>query len=164
MKKSFSVHYLYSGGTIMEQDAKPNILWLCTDQQRFDTLGCYGNKFVHTPNLDRLAASGVRFANAYAQNPVCTPSRASFLTGRYPHICRARQNGVDIPESETLVTRLLHDAGYIGGLSGKLHLSTCNYSVAKFPSAGSTTDTITLHGATGTGRSTTGRCTRTSCG
>lgn len=115
----------------MEQDTRPNILWLCTDQQRFDTLGCYGNKFVRTPNLDRLAASGVRFANAYAQNPTCTPSRASFLTGRYPRICRARQNGVDIPESETLVTRLLHDAGYIGGLSGKLHISTCNYSVCK---------------------------------
>ncbi len=113
------------------EQKKPNILWLCTDQQRFDTLGCYGNKLVHTPNLDRLAANGVRFANAYCQNPVCTPSRASFLTGRYPHTCRARQNGQDIPEEEVLVTRLLHDAGYIGGLSGKLHISTCNYSVCK---------------------------------
>ena len=115
----------------MEQNNRPNILWLCTDQQRFDTLGCYGNPFVRTPNLDRLAQSGVRFANAYCQNPVCTPSRASFLTGRYPRTCRTRQNGQSIPEDEVLVTRLLHDAGYIGGLSGKLHISTCNYAVCK---------------------------------
>ncbi len=115
----------------MKQDTRPNILWLCTDQQRFDTLGCYGNMFVRTPNIDRLAASGVRFENAYAQNPVCTPSRASFLTGRYPHVCRTCQNGVDIPEDETLVTRLLHDAGYVCGLSGKLHISACHYSVCK---------------------------------
>ncbi len=112
-------------------DNRPNILWLCTDQQRFDTLGCYGNPYVRTPHLDKLAAEGVRFAGAYCQNPVCTPSRASFLTGRYPRTCRTRQNGQDIPEDEVLVTRLLHDAGYIGGLSGKLHLSSCNYAVCQ---------------------------------
>ncbi|HML48258.1 MAG TPA: sulfatase-like hydrolase/transferase, partial [Clostridia bacterium] len=54
----------------------PNILWICSDQQRWDTLGCYGNPFVRTPNLDRLAALGVRFDRAYAQSPVCSPSRA----------------------------------------------------------------------------------------
>ena len=115
----------------MTNDKRPNILWLCTDQQRFDTLGCYGNPFVHTPNLDRLAAQGVRFDNAYCQHPMCTPSRASFLTGRYPRTCRARQNGQDIPEEEVLVTRILHDNGYLGGLAGKLHISTCNYSVCQ---------------------------------
>jgi len=52
----------------------PNILWLCTDQQRFDTLGCYGNSFVRTPNIDRLAANGVVFDRAYSQSPICTPS------------------------------------------------------------------------------------------
>ena len=112
-------------------NGRPNILWLCTDQQRYDTLGCYGNRFVKTPNIDRLAMDGIKFSNAYCQNPVCTPSRASFLTGRYPRTCRARQNGQDIPNDEILVTRLLRDNGYIGGLSGKLHLSTCNYSVCK---------------------------------
>ena len=112
-------------------EKRPNILWLCSDQQRFDTLGCYGNPFVRTPNLDRLAESGVRFERAYCQNPVCTPSRASFLTGRYPRTCRARQNGKEIPEEEVLVTRLLHDAGYTGGLSGKLHLSNCHPAYCK---------------------------------
>ncbi|QQA43869.1 sulfatase [Pelagovum pacificum] len=109
---------------------RPNILWICTDQQRFDTLGCYGNTFVKTPNIDRLAEEGVLFENTYSQSPVCTPSRASFLTGRYPRTTRTRQNGQDIPEDERLISRLLADGGYTCGLSGKLHLSACHPSVA----------------------------------
>ncbi len=109
-------------------NAKPNILWICTDQQRFDTLGCYGNSYVNSPNIDRLAANGVLFENCYSQSPVCTPSRASFLTGRYPRTTRCRQNGQDIPPDEKLVSRLLKDAGYVCGLSGKLHVSRCNPS------------------------------------
>ncbi|TDF92816.1 DUF4976 domain-containing protein [Paenibacillus piri] len=108
---------------------KPNILWICTDQQRFDTMGCYGNSFVKTPNIDKLAKNGVLFENAFCQATVCTPSRASFLTGRYPRTTRCRQNGQNIPKDELLVTRLLSDAGYTGGLSGKLHLSACNPKV-----------------------------------
>ena len=108
----------------------PNVLWICTDQQRFDTLGCYGNAFVHTPNLDSLASTGVLFESAYCQSPVCTPSRASFLTGRYPRTTRCRQNGQSIPADEVLVTRLLAEAGYTCGLSGKLHLSVCNPAAA----------------------------------
>ncbi|MEM7034512.1 MAG: sulfatase-like hydrolase/transferase, partial [Chloroflexota bacterium] len=109
---------------------KPNILWICTDQQRFDTLGCYENDLVKTPNIDRLAARGVLFETAFCQSPVCTPSRASFLTGRYPRTTRCRQNGQSIPDDEMLVTRLLAEAGYTCGLSGKLHLSTCNPKAA----------------------------------
>ena len=109
----------------------PNILWICTDQQRFDTLGCYGNQFVHTPNLDSLASDGVLFQHAYCQSPVCTPSRASFLTGRYPRTTRCRQNGQAIPFDELLVTKLLQDTGYVCGLAGKLHLAPCNPSVCK---------------------------------
>lgn len=108
---------------------QPNILWICTDQQRWDTLGCYGNEFVNTPNLDKLSAEGAHFENAFCQSPVCTPSRASFLTGRYPRTTRCRQNGQEIPEDELLVTRILADAGYYCGLAGKLHLSPCNPSV-----------------------------------
>ena len=89
---------------------KPNILWICTDQQRFDTLGCYGNPYVHTPNLDRLAEQSVLFEYAFSQSPVCTPSRSSFLTGRYPRTTRCRQNGQSIPGDEIPVTKLLHDA------------------------------------------------------
>ncbi len=109
---------------------RPNILWICTDQQRWDTLGCYGNPYVHTPNLDRLAAQGVLFEHCYCQSPVCTPSRASFLTGRYPRTNRCRQNGQSIPTDEVLVTKLLADEQTAGGLSGKLHISACHPKVA----------------------------------
>lgn len=109
---------------------KPNILWICTDQQRFDTLGCYGNREVNTPSIDRLAGRGVLFENAFCQSTVCTPSRASFLTGRYPRTTRCRQNGQNIPADEKLITKLLADAGYACGLAGKLHISACNPSAA----------------------------------
>ena len=104
---------------------RPNILWLCTDQQRSDTIGALGNPHINTPNVDGLVESGVAFTNAFTQNPVCTPSRAAFLTGRYPRTTRCRQNGQAIPPDERLVTRILADEGYTCGLSGKLHLSSC---------------------------------------
>ena len=63
----------------------PNILFLITDQQRPDSLGCYGSKEAKTPNLDALAKDGVVFDNCYVSNPVCCPSRYSLCTGRYPH-------------------------------------------------------------------------------
>ena len=113
------------------ENKKPNVLWICTDQQRKDTLGCYGNTLVNTPNLDRLAKMGVRFERAYAQNPVCAPSRASFMTGRYPRTCRVRQNGQDIPEDERLVSKIFSENGYTCGLAGKLHLSVCGPHVCK---------------------------------
>jgi arylsulfatase len=108
---------------------KPNILWICTDQQRFDTLGCYGNKYLRTPNLDRLTEQGVLFEQAYCQSPVCTPSRASFLAGRYPRTTRCRMNGQAVPADEKLISKLLADGGYTCGLAGKLHLSPCHPSV-----------------------------------
>ena len=61
----------------------PNILWICTDQQRYDTLHALGNPHIHTPNLDRLVAEGVAFTNAYCQSPICT---AANITMRW--ICR----------------------------------------------------------------------------
>jgi len=115
---------------IVKGNKTPNILWICTDQQRFDSLGCYGNSFVKTPNIDKLAQNGFQFNNAFCQSPVCTPSRASFLTGRYPRTTRCRENGQEIPEDETLIPKILRDeAGYYSGLSGKLHLSPCDPEV-----------------------------------
>src|SRR5699024_5214926 len=104
----------------MIKNEKPNILWICTDQQRSDTLGCYGNDLVNTPNLDKLASSGVLFERSYSQSPVCTPSRSSFLTGRYPRTTKCRQNGQSIPEDEVPVTKLFADNGYKCGMVGKL--------------------------------------------
>ncbi|MFC4989216.1 sulfatase family protein [Saliphagus infecundisoli] len=112
---------------------RPNILWICTDQQRYDTLGCYGNDFVETPNIDTLAESGVQFNQAFSQSPVCVPSRASFLTGRYPRTTRVHGNGYSIPDDETLVTRRLADEGYVCGLSGKLHVSPAHPESTDLP-------------------------------
>lgn len=106
-----------------------NVLWICTDQQRYDTLGCYGNKLVRTPNLDRLAERGMLFERAYAQCPVCAPSRASFLTGRYPRVCGVRQNGQDMGKEAVLLPKLLKENGWLCGLTGKLHISACHDSV-----------------------------------
>jgi arylsulfatase A-like enzyme len=103
---------------------RPNILLLCTDQQRYDALGAAGNPHVHTPNLDRLASQGARFTNCYAQSPICGPSRASLMTGRYPRNHGLWANGVDMDPSEHLFTRALADAGYDCGLAGKLHLGS----------------------------------------
>ncbi len=110
---------------------RPNILWICTDQQRYDTISALGNSHIRTPNIDELASEGVTFTRAYSQSPVCTPSRAAFLTGRYPRTTRCRQNGAQIPPDEILVTRLLAEDGYDCGLSGKLHLSPCQGRVEK---------------------------------
>ena len=105
-------------------NGRPNVLWYCADQMRFDAIGALGNPYVHTPNLDRLVAAGVAFRSAYCQSPVCTPSRASFLTGKYPSTIHVNTNGnAYFPQHEPLVTRRLADAGYHCGLVGKLHLA-----------------------------------------
>ena len=108
----------------------PNILWICTDQQRSDTLGCYGNTWVTTPHIDRLATGGALFENCFVQSPVCSPSRASFMTGRYPRTTRLRQNGQILPADEKLISRLFADAGYVAGLVGKFHMGPGAPSVA----------------------------------
>lgn len=102
----------------------PNILWLCADQQRYDTIRALGNEYIDTPNLDKLCREGVAFDRAYVQNPVCTPSRASFLTGKYPSAINANMLGAtNNPEHCTLITKALADAGYHCGNIGKLHIS-----------------------------------------
>ncbi|MBM7791362.1 sulfatase-like hydrolase/transferase [Tenggerimyces flavus] len=104
---------------------RPNILLICTDQQRFNALAAYGNPEIDTPHLDRLASEGTLFENCYVQSPVCGPSRASLMTGRYVHSHGLWANGVALPRHERLFTRDLADAGYDCGLVGKLHLAAC---------------------------------------
>lgn len=108
-----------------EAGRRPNILLICTDQHRFDVLGCYGNAHVKTPHIDRLAAEGVLFEQSYTPNPVCAPTRASIVTGRYPRAHGLWANGVPLPVHERFFTRALADAGYDCGLVGKLHLAAC---------------------------------------
>jgi arylsulfatase A-like enzyme len=112
-----------NAATPSRPDAPPNILWVCSDQQRFDTIEGLNNPAVKTPHLRRLMQEAVTFTHAFVQNPVCSPSRASFLTGRYPHTAGLCSNGQRIRETERLVPRILSDFGYTCGLAGKLHLS-----------------------------------------
>jgi len=116
---------------------RPNILWFCTDQQRFDTIHALGNGHIRTPHLDRLIEDGVAFTQAYCQAPICTPSRASFLTGRYPSSIHVNRNGnAYFPSNVQLITRQLADAGYDCGLVGKLHLSAAEGRVEQRPDDG----------------------------
>lgn len=116
---------------------KPNILWICTDQQRWDTLSCLGYPGAQTPHIDTLARSGILFERAYAQSPICTPSRASFLTGMYPIAHQVQRNGnVQFPAHLDLLPRSFQQAGYRTGLIGKLHLSASQHNVEKRPDDG----------------------------
>lgn len=111
---------------------KKNIVWFCTDQQRWDTIHSLGNPYIHTPNIDRLVKEGVAFTRAYTQAPICTPSRACFLTGRYPRTTKTIFNGNEkFSKDEKLVTKLLSDEGYTCGLVGKLHLTSAEGRVEK---------------------------------
>jgi arylsulfatase A-like enzyme len=109
----------------------PNVVFILSDNQGAWTLGCYGNPDIRTPNIDRLAAEGIRFTRALSSNPVCSPARATFLTGLIPS-----QHGVhsflepklmmgpqayDTLKEFTSLGVVLRDAGYICGLSGKWH-------------------------------------------
>jgi arylsulfatase A-like enzyme len=111
---------------------RPNVVFILTDNQGAWSLGCYGNRDILTPNIDRLAAEGIRFTRAMSCNPVSSPTRATFLTGLIPS-----QHGVHCyidnkhmlgPEAHRMIDEftslgeILHDSGYICGLSGKWHL------------------------------------------
>ena len=111
---------------------RPNVLWLCTDQQRYDTIAALGNGHIATPNLDRLVRGGTAFTRAYCQSPICTPSRASFMSGLYASTVHVNYNGNDrFPEDVPVVSRLFADAGYRCGLAGKLHLASAEHQVEK---------------------------------
>ena len=97
------------------------ILFVTTDQQRFDALGCNGGQVARTPVIDGLAAAGVRFERAHPQNVVCMPSRATMLTGQHVRTHGVWMNGVPLPADAPTVAGLLHEAGWRTGLFGKAH-------------------------------------------
>lgn len=108
---------------------RPNILFLFTDQQRRDSLGCYGNRVCRTPNVDALADEGVRFDHAYTPTAICTPARASLLTGVMPHKHKLLANfernvgyNTELGDDAIPFSRYLRDAGYEVETEGKWHI------------------------------------------
>lgn len=104
--------------------AKPNILWIISDQHRADAMGFAGNAHLHTPNLDRLAREGTAFNRAYCADPLCVPSRASMMIGKMPHEVATTINLYPKTDHITrpMAGRLLADAGYDCCYVGKWHL------------------------------------------
>ena len=104
---------------------RPNILFVFSDQQRWDTLGCYGQPLPVTPNLDRMAAEGVRFERAFSCQPVCGPARATLQTGRYATELGCFTNHRRLPPDARTLAHYLGAAGYETGYVGKWHLASC---------------------------------------
>ncbi len=109
-------------GLAETQGRRPNLLFVFADQLRADAVGCAGNPDVRTPQLDALAAQGMYFTHAVANCPVCTPSRGTILTGRYPLAHGATSNDLPLGASERTFGHLLGEAGWRTGYIGKWHL------------------------------------------
>jgi arylsulfatase A-like enzyme len=104
---------------------RPNILVITTDQQAAIALGCTGNPHLKTPAMDRIARNGVRFEKAYASDPICVPSRTSYMTGTMPHENGVDYNGGEVPfahERFPILASEFRDAGYDTGYFGKWHV------------------------------------------
>src|SRR5215510_1504143 len=106
-------------------ESRPNIVFILVDDLRWDELGCAGHPYIKTPNIDRIAREGAMFRNAFMTTPLCSPSRASFLTGQYAHTHGITDNVDRSADSHRLVTfpALLHQSGYETAFIGKWHMS-----------------------------------------
>ena len=100
---------------------RPNVLVIMSDEHNAGVLGCYGNRTIQTPNLDRLAARGITFDAAYTNSPLCVPSRQSFTTGKYVSRIGAWNNNCRSPQDVPSIARAMNAAGYESFLCGKMH-------------------------------------------
>ncbi len=108
-----------------ERSCPPNIVFLFSDQQRWDTCGCYGQPLNLTPHLDRIAAEGVRGEHAFTCQPVCGPARACLQTGKYATEVGCHINHCRLPENEKTIAHWIGGAGYDTAYIGKWHLASC---------------------------------------
>ncbi|NBC66601.1 MAG: sulfatase-like hydrolase/transferase, partial [Bacteroidetes bacterium] len=120
IKLFFAGLIILTGVDVGAQDARPNILFVISDDQSYPHASAYGSEFIDTPAFDRIADEGVLFTNAFSASPGCSPSRAAILTGRYPwQLEEAGTHASYFPNKYTLLTDLLEDAGYKVGYTGK---------------------------------------------
>lgn len=101
-----------------------NVMLIISDDLATHAVGSYGNDIVHTPNIDRLASEGVRFEKAYANSPMCTPSRATIMTGRYPHATGVTLLRSSLPDSVTTIAEILKSHDFVTGIFGKTHFNS----------------------------------------
>jgi arylsulfatase A-like enzyme len=106
------------------QAEKPNIIFILADDLGFNQIGCYGDTPIKTPNLDRMAASGVRFTQAYSGNTVCSPSRVSLFTGRDGRLMENNSNTVQLKDIDVTMAHVLKHAGYDTALFGKYSIGS----------------------------------------
>jgi len=109
-----------------EPHRRPNIVFIITDDQRWDCLSCAGHRYLKTPNMDRIANEGVRFANAFVTDSLCSPSRASFLSGVYAHTHGVRNNFTEYPDDLPSYPKALKNSGYTTAYVGKWHMGENN--------------------------------------
>jgi len=102
----------------------PSVVFFFSDQQRWDTAGCYGQELDVTPNLDQMAAEGVRFENAFTCQPVCGPARSSLQTGKYPESVGCWRNNIHLPMDEKTIAHWFSEWGYQTAYVGKWHLAS----------------------------------------
>ncbi len=108
------------------RDSRPNVVAILTDDQRWDCMSCAGHPFLKTPHMDRLASEGIRFANAFATTSLCSPSRASLLSGLYAHSHGVKNNFTEYPEALESYPRRLREEGYQTAYFGKWHMGENN--------------------------------------
>ncbi len=107
---------------LFAKEKKPNIVFILSDDHRWDCLSCMGHPFIKTPNMDRLANQGVLFENAFVTTSLCSPSRASFLTGQYAHTHGVKNNITTWKDSNVTLLEILKEAGYDTAFIGKWHM------------------------------------------
>ena len=101
---------------------RPNIIYIMSDDHDADAISAYNKQFIKTPNIDRIAKEGMKFNKAFVGNSICSPSRATLLTGQHSHKNGVKDNRTKFDSSKTTIAHLLHDAGYQTSIIGKWHL------------------------------------------